>query len=116
MTTPTPRVLVPSDATKGEVFQVRTIISRTGLRHDKQGRVIPRKIINRFACLAGELACPQGGCGNSQPPLFALPGGGSTGGRCRVSQGQIPRTHSFLELTATKRSLLARRITDMTRT
>jgi len=34
-------VLVPSDATKGEVFQVRTIISHqmeTGLRHDKQGR------------------------------------------------------------------------------
>lgn len=53
MTTPTPRVLVPSDATKGEVFQVRTIISRTGLRHDKQGRVIPRKIINRFVCRYG---------------------------------------------------------------
>ena len=57
-----------------------------------------------------------GGCGDSQPPLFALPGGGSTGGRCRVSQGQIPVPHSFLELTATNRSLLARRITDMTRT
>ena len=56
MTTPTPRVLVPSGATKGEVFQVRTIISHqmeTGLRHDKQGRVVPRKIINRFACRYG---------------------------------------------------------------
>ena len=56
MTTPTPRVLVPSGATKGEVFQVRTIISHqmeTGLRHDAQGRVIPRKIINRFVCRYG---------------------------------------------------------------
>jgi sulfur-oxidizing protein SoxZ len=56
VTAPTPRVLVPSGATKGEVFQVRTIISHqmeTGLRHDKQGRVIPRKIINRFACRYG---------------------------------------------------------------
>ena len=56
MTTPTPRVLVPSAAAKGEIFPVKTIISHqmeTGLRHDKQGRVIPRKIINRFACRYG---------------------------------------------------------------
>jgi sulfur-oxidizing protein SoxZ len=53
VTTPTPRVFVPSAVTKGEVFQVRTVISHameTGLRHDDQGRVIPRKIINRFVC------------------------------------------------------------------
>jgi sulfur-oxidizing protein SoxZ len=53
MTAPTPRVLVPSAATKGEVIRVKTIISHqmeTGLRHDAQGRVIPRKIINRFVC------------------------------------------------------------------
>jgi sulfur-oxidizing protein SoxZ len=51
--TPTPRVVVPSAAVKGEVFQVKTIISHemeTGLRHDDQGNVIPRKIINRFVC------------------------------------------------------------------
>ena len=56
MTAPTPRVLAPSGATKGEVFQVRTIISHqmeTGLRHDAQDRVIPRKIINRFVCRYG---------------------------------------------------------------
>jgi sulfur-oxidizing protein SoxZ len=38
---------------KGEVFQVKTVISHemeTGLRHDDQGNVIPRKIINRFVC------------------------------------------------------------------
>ena len=53
MTTPTPRVLLPSGATKGEVFQVRTLISHqmeTGLRRDDQGNVIPRKIINKFTC------------------------------------------------------------------
>lgn len=53
MSTPIPRVVVPSAAAKGEVFQVKTIISHqmeTGLRHDDQGQVIPRKIINRFVC------------------------------------------------------------------
>ena len=56
MTIPTPRVVVPSAAAKGEVFQVKTIISHqmeTGLRHDDQGEVIPRKIINRFVCRYG---------------------------------------------------------------
>jgi sulfur-oxidizing protein SoxZ len=51
--TPTPRVLVPSSAAKGENFLVKTIITHqmeTGLRHDSQGKVIPRKIINRFVC------------------------------------------------------------------
>lgn len=53
MITPTPRVIVPSAAAKGDVFQVKTIISHemeTGLRHDDQGDVIPRKIINKFVC------------------------------------------------------------------
>jgi len=53
VTISTPRVLVPSAAAKGEVIQVKTIISHqmeTGLRHDNQGQVIPRKIINRFVC------------------------------------------------------------------
>ena len=56
MSTPIPRVVVPSAAAKGEVFQVKTIISHqmeTGLRHDDQGQVIPRKIINRFVCHYG---------------------------------------------------------------
>jgi sulfur-oxidizing protein SoxZ len=56
VTTPIPRVVVPSATAKGEVFQVKTIISHqmeTGLRHDDQGQVIPRKIINRFVCRYG---------------------------------------------------------------
>ena len=60
MTIPTPRVVVPSAAAKGEIIQVKTIISHqmeTGLRHDSQGQVIPRKIINRFICrYGGEVA------------------------------------------------------------
>lgn len=51
MFTPAPRVQVPSAVAKGEVFQVKTLISHpmeTGLRHDDQGNVIPRKIINKF--------------------------------------------------------------------
>ena len=53
MLTPTPRVQVPSVAAKGEIFQVKALISHpmeTGLRRDPQGEVIPRKIINRFSC------------------------------------------------------------------
>ena len=56
MTPSTPRVLVPSAAAKGEVIKVKTIISHqmeTGLRHNSQGQVIPRKIINRFVCRYG---------------------------------------------------------------
>ena len=50
MFTPTPRVQVPSVAAKGEIFQVKALISHqmeTGLRRDPQGDVIPRNIINR---------------------------------------------------------------------
>jgi sulfur-oxidizing protein SoxZ len=53
MFTPVPRVQVPSVAAKGEIFQVKTLITHqmeTGLRHDDQGKVIPRKIINKFTC------------------------------------------------------------------
>jgi sulfur-oxidizing protein SoxZ len=53
MFTPAPRVQVPSSAAKGEVFAIKTLISHqmeTGLRHDDQDNVIPRKIINKFIC------------------------------------------------------------------
>jgi sulfur-oxidizing protein SoxZ len=53
MFTPIPRVQVQGVAAKGEVFQVRALISHpmeTGLRRDEQGKVIPRKIINKFIC------------------------------------------------------------------
>jgi sulfur-oxidizing protein SoxZ len=53
MITPATRVQVPEVVAKGEVFQVKTLINHqmeTGLRHDDQGNVIPRKIINKFFC------------------------------------------------------------------
>ena len=53
MVAPMPRVLVPSAATKGEVLEVKAIISHqmeTGLRKGPEGNVIPRKIINKFVC------------------------------------------------------------------
>jgi sulfur-oxidizing protein SoxZ len=53
MVEPMPRVQVPSAATKGEIFQVKALISHqmeTGLRKDSEGKIIPRKIINKFIC------------------------------------------------------------------
>jgi sulfur-oxidizing protein SoxZ len=53
MFTPAPRVQVPSAAAKGEILQIKTLINHrmeTGLRHDEQGDVIPRRIINKFVC------------------------------------------------------------------
>lgn len=53
MSTPLPRVNVPSSAARNEIFQVRSLITHpmdTGLRKDEQGNIIPRKIINSFTC------------------------------------------------------------------
>ncbi len=48
------RVKVPKSAKKGEIFQVKTLISHkmeTGLRKNKKtGEKIPRMIINKFSC------------------------------------------------------------------
>ena len=49
-----PRVKVPKKAAAGDVITIKTLISHTmesGQRKDrKTGEVIPRKIINKFAC------------------------------------------------------------------
>ena len=48
-----PRVKVPKTAKKGEDFQIKTLITHkmdTGTAKDKQGKLIPRKIINTFTC------------------------------------------------------------------
>ncbi len=47
------RVRVPKSAGKGEVVEIKTLISHemeSGQRKDKDGNPIPRKIINRFVC------------------------------------------------------------------
>lgn len=46
-----PRVKVPATAAAGEVIVIKTLISHemeNGQRKDKDGNVIPRKIINKF--------------------------------------------------------------------
>lgn len=51
MAAPTPRVRMPATAKAGEVVEVKTLISHemeSGNRKDKDGKVIPRKIINKF--------------------------------------------------------------------
>jgi len=48
-----PRIKLPKEAKKGEVIQIKTLVSHimeSGQRKDKDGNVIPRKIINKFTC------------------------------------------------------------------
>jgi sulfur-oxidizing protein SoxZ len=53
MATPEPRTRVPSTVAKGEVFEVKALVTHpmeTGLRRDGAGKLMPRKIINAFTC------------------------------------------------------------------
>jgi sulfur-oxidizing protein SoxZ len=53
MAAPKPRVKVPKSASAGEVITIKTLISHnmeSGQRKDKDGKVIPRQIINKFTC------------------------------------------------------------------
>ncbi len=48
-----PRVKVPKTAKAGEIVTIKTLISHpmeSGQRKDKDGKPIPREIINRFTC------------------------------------------------------------------
>jgi sulfur-oxidizing protein SoxZ len=51
MSKPIPRVRVPGKAKAGEMIEIKTLISHemeSGARRDSAGKVIPRKIINKF--------------------------------------------------------------------
>lgn len=53
MATPTPRVRVQNKAKKGEIVEIKTLISHDmemGTRKDAEGKTIPRKIIKQFVC------------------------------------------------------------------
>jgi sulfur-oxidizing protein SoxZ len=54
MATSKPRVKVPKKAAKGDVIEIKTLISHkmeSGQRKDKKtGEKIPRQIINKFVC------------------------------------------------------------------
>ena len=48
-----PRLKLPGQAKKGEVIEIKTLmphIMESGQRKDKNGKKIPRKIINKFTC------------------------------------------------------------------
>lgn len=53
-----PRIKIPESARPGDIIEVKTLISHTmetGQRRDKDGKPIPRKIINAFrASFEGE--------------------------------------------------------------
>ena len=55
---PATRIVMPASAKKGEIFEIKTIITHvmeTGFRRDTVGKAIPRDIITRFTCAyAGE--------------------------------------------------------------
>jgi sulfur-oxidizing protein SoxZ len=56
MSTAEPRVRAPSSAAKGEIIEIKTLITHpmeTGLRKDSAGNPIPRKIIHAFSCRYG---------------------------------------------------------------
>lgn len=47
----TPKIRVPKTAKKGDVIEIKTLlphIMESGQRKDKDGKTIPRKIINKF--------------------------------------------------------------------
>ena len=53
MAAPKPRIKLPKSASAGEVITIKTLISHemeSGQRKDKDGNLIPRKIINKFSC------------------------------------------------------------------
>jgi sulfur-oxidizing protein SoxZ len=48
-----PRIRLPAKAAPGEIVTIRTLLThemQSGLRKDKAGNLIPRRIINRFTC------------------------------------------------------------------
>src|SRR5258707_11365995 len=47
------RIKLPKDAKKGEIIQIKTLVAHlmeSGQRRDKDGKLIPRMIINNFTC------------------------------------------------------------------
>ncbi|MGO9743813.1 MAG: thiosulfate oxidation carrier complex protein SoxZ [Roseiarcus sp.] len=48
-----PRIKLPTQAAKGEIIEIKTLITHpmeSGLRKGPDGKLIPRMIINRFVC------------------------------------------------------------------
>ena len=53
MDKPETRLKVPSTAKKGDIIEIKTLVSHpmvSGQAKDKDGKIIPRDIINTFTC------------------------------------------------------------------
>ena len=53
MANPSTRLLVPSTAKKGDIIEIKSLISHpmdSGFAKDSSGKTIPREIINTFTC------------------------------------------------------------------
>jgi sulfur-oxidizing protein SoxZ len=51
MAAPTPRIRIPANAKAGDLIEIKTLISHdmeSGQRKDSSGKVVPRRIINKF--------------------------------------------------------------------
>ena len=48
-----PRIRLPKQAGRGEIVEIKTLmphVMESGQRKDAGGKLVPRKIINRFSC------------------------------------------------------------------
>ena len=48
-----PRLKVPKEVKKGDLIEIKTLlphVMESGQRKDRDGKMIPRKIINKFVC------------------------------------------------------------------
>ncbi len=53
MATPQIKTRIPGSAAKGDIIEIKTAITHdmeSGQRKGKDGKVLPRKIINKFVC------------------------------------------------------------------
>jgi sulfur-oxidizing protein SoxZ len=69
------RVEVPRQARRGEVVKIRIAIRHpmeTGFRHDDEGHLIPKNVINRLTCRYGgeEIFSADLGSGIAANPYF----------------------------------------------
>ena len=88
-----PRLKLPKEAKKGEVIEIKTLmphIMESGQRKDKDGKTIPRKIINKFACeFNGKpVFTAESRTGDRGQPVHAVP---CQGGRERHVQVHLDR-------------------------
>jgi sulfur-oxidizing protein SoxZ len=72
-----PRIRIPDSARVGDVIEVKSIITHvmeTGNRHDKNGKLVPRDIINTFVAKFGDREVFRGefGPGISANPYISF--------------------------------------------